>query len=84
MFEAFLHLIGPFWEIVLVIGSGLAVLVGVHVNGMNKGKKSERAKFQKADRKGAKDARKTAEQSLRDSDGVDADELLDQTNGLRD
>lgn len=84
MFEALLHLIGPFWEIILVVGSGLALLAGTYLKGLSHGDKRTEAKFHKADREGAKDARKTADQIFRDTDGVGADELLARTDGLRD
>lgn len=71
-----------------MIGGGiLAVLIERRLYGRKQFKSGVQktvTEYRKIDMEGAQDARKTAEQSLRDSDGVDADELLKSTDGLRD
>jgi len=70
LFNSLNFLVGPIWEIVIVGGGVLAALLGVWFNGKSQGKKSERAKFHKADREGAANARKTADQIYRDTSEI--------------
>lgn len=67
---------------------GVAALIGAvawygHTQ-YQKGIDHAEIKFKENDREGAEDARNTAEEILRDSNNVDTDSLLNDTDGFRD